>query len=282
MDVRMITERERQDFYNYLVSEEKCKATIEKYLRDIDAFCRGIGDTPVTKEAVVAFKQQLLEQGYAVRSVNSMLASVNSLFSFLGWQNCRVKSLRIQRDVYRSESRELTKAEYFRLLGAARKPGLRLMLETICATGIRVSEVRFFTVEAMLAGEITVRCKSKTRRILIPGKLRKRLLNFAQKEKIHSGSIFLGRNGKPLDRSRIWALMKSLCATAGVEKSKVFPHNLRKLFARTFYSQKKDIAKLADILGHSNINTTRIYIISTGSEHRRQIESLGLISQGIT
>lgn len=282
MDVRMITEKIRRDFYRYLVAEEKSKATTEKYLRDIDAFCRFAGQTPVTKDVAVAYKQHLLERGYAIRSVNSMLASVNSLFSFLGWQDCRVKSLRIQREAYRPESRELTKAEYFRLLDAAQSPGLRLVLETICATGIRVSELRFFTVEAMQAGEITVRCKNKTRRILIPGKLRKRLRNFAQKEKIHSGPIFLGRNGKPLDRSRIWALMKSLCAAAGVERSKVFPHNLRKLFARTFYSQEKDIAKLADLLGHSNINTTRIYIISTGAEHRRQIERLGLICQGIT
>lgn len=282
MDVRVITEKIRRDFYRYLVAEEKSKATTEKYLRDIDAFCRFAGEMPVTKDVAVAYKQHLLERGYAVRSVNSMLASVNSLFSFLGWQDCRVKSLRIQREAYRPESRELTKAEYFRLLDAAQSPGLRLVLETICATGIRVSELRFFTVEAMQAGEITVRCKNKTRRILIPGKLRKRLRNFAQKEKIHSGPIFLGRNGKPLDRSRIWALMKSLCAAAGVERSKVFPHNLRKLFARTFYSQEKDIAKLADVLGHSNINTTRIYIISTGAEHRRQIERLGLICQGIT
>lgn len=282
MDVRVITEKIRRDFYRYLVAEEKSKATTEKYLRDIDAFCRFAGEMPVTKDVAVAYKQHLLERGYAVRSVNSMLASVNSLFSFLGWQDCRVKSLRIQREAYRPESRELTKAEYFRLLDAAQSPGLRLVLETICATGIRVSELRFFTVEAIQAGEITVRCKNKTRRILIPGKLRKRLRNFAQKEKIHSGPIFLGRNGKPLDRSRIWALMKSLCAAAGVERSKVFPHNLRKLFARTFYSQEKDIAKLADVLGHSNINTTRIYIISTGAEHRRQIERLGLICQGIT
>lgn len=277
MDERMITEKTRLDFYRYLVAEEKSRVTIEKYLRDVGAFCRFAGDSPVTKEVVVAYKQQLLERGYAVRSINSMLASINSLLSFLGWQDCRVKSLRIQREAYRPESRELTKAEYFRLLDAARQPGLRLVLETICATGIRVAELRFFTVEAMRSGEITVQCKSKVRRILIPGKLRKRLLNFAKKEKIHSGPIFCGRNGKPLDRSRIWALMKSLCAAAGVEKSKVFPHNLRKLFARTFYSQEKDIAKLADVLGHSNINTTRIYIISTGSEHRRQIERLGLI-----
>lgn len=278
MPDRIITEEICLAFYRHLVAEEKSPVTIEKYLRDIDAFCRFAGEGTVTKEVVIAYKQRLMERGYAVRSVNSMLSSVNSLLSFLGWQDCRVKSLRIQREAYRSESRELTKAEYFRLLDAARKPGLRLVLETICATGIRVSEVRFFTVETIQAGEITVRCKSKVRRILIPGKLRKRLLSFAKKEKIHSGPIFLSRNGKPLDRSRIWALMKALCGRADVKKSKVYPHNLRKLFARTFYSQDKDIAKLADILGHSNINTTRIYIISTGSEHRRKIERLGLVS----
>lgn len=279
MQNRTITEQMCLAFRRHLVAEEKSPVTIEKYLRDVGTFCRFAGDGAVTKEVMIAYKQRLLERGYAVRSINSMLASVNSLLSFLGWQDCRVKSLRIQREAYRSESKELTKAEYFRLLDAAQKPWLRLVLETICATGIRVSEVRFFTVEAIQAGEITVQCKSKIRRILIPGKLRRRLMAFAKQEKIHSGPIFRGRNGKPLDRSRIWALMKALCGMANVKKSKVFPHNLRKLFARTFYSQDKDIAKLADILGHSNINTTRIYIVSTGSEHRRQIERLGLVSR---
>lgn len=221
---------------------------------------------------------QLIEKQYSVKSINSMLVSVNSLLAFLGWSDCRVKSIRQQRQIYCTEEKELTKSEYLRLLEAAKKkPQLRLVMETICGTGIRVSELRYFTVEAVRRGEIVVNCKAKTRTILLPGKLRKLLLDYAKKNQIVSGSIFVTRNGNPLNRSNIWSDMKKLCETANVKASKVFPHNLRKLFARTFYGIEKDIAKLADILGHSSIDTTRIYIISTGTEHRREIERLGLV-----
>ena len=207
-----------------------------------------------------------------------MLVSVNSLLSFLGWADCRVKSTRQQRQIYCAEDKELTKAEYLRLPEAAKKkPQLRLVMETICGTGIRVSELRYFTVEAVQRGEVTVTCKAKTRSILLPGKLKKLLLDYAKKNRISSGPIFITRNGKPLNRSNIWSDMKKLCEAAGVKPSKVVPHNLRKLFARTFYGIEKDIAKLADILGHSSIDTTRIYIMSTGTEHRRKIEQLGLV-----
>lgn len=189
-----------------------------------------------------------------------------------------MKSLRLQKKIYCAEERELTKTEYFRLLNAADGRQIKLVLQTICSTGIRVSELRFFTVEAMRRGEIVVDCKNKTRNILVPGKLRKALLRYAKEAGIQSGAIFLGKTGKPLDRSRVWAMMKQLCEKANVLASKVFPHNLRKLFARTFYGVEKDIAKLADILGHSSINTTRIYIISTGREHREKIERLGLLA----
>lgn len=220
----------------------------------------------------------LIEKGYAVRSINSMLASLNSMFDFLGWQDCKVKSLKTQRQTYCTEEKELTKAEYLRLLKAAeQRPQLRLIMETICGTGIRVSELGFFTIEAIKRGEITVRCKSKIRTILLPGKLRKRLLGHAKKSGILSGAIFTTRNGKPLNRSNIWSQMKSLCEAANVTPGKVFPHNLRKLFARTFYGIEKDIAKLADILGHSSIDTTRIYIMTTGTEHRRKLDRLGLV-----
>ena len=261
-----------------LIREEKSTATVEKYLRDVRAFSAYVGERCVTKELTVAYKAHLQERGYALRSINSMLASVNSLMDFLGWQECRVKALKQQRQIYCAEEKELTKAEYVRLLEAAGdRPQLRLVMETICSTGIRVSELRFFTVEAVRRGEVVVHCKGKTRRILIPGKLRRRLLDYAGKEKNRSGVIFVTRSGKPLNRSSIWAQMKALCGAAGVSGSKVFPHNLRKLFARTFYGIEKDIAKLADILGHSSIDTTRIYIMSTGTEHRRKIERLGLV-----
>lgn len=278
MEKRIINNAQIEEFAAYLVREEKSAATCEKHLRDVRCFVRFAGEQAVTKETVVAWKKELVEQGYAVRSVNSMLASVNSLFSFLGWHECKVKNIRLQRQTYCAEEKELTKAEYLRLLSASRKnEQLNLVLQTICGTGIRVSELRYFTVEAVRSGEITVSCKSKTRTILVPGKLKKQLLNYAKQRNIHSGAVFLGKSGKPLDRSSIWRQMKQLCKAAGVMESKVFPHNLRKLFARTFYGIEKDIAKLADILGHSSINTTRIYIMTTGTEHRRKIERLGLV-----
>lgn len=207
-----------------------------------------------------------------------MLASVNSFLIFMDWPDCKAKSLKVQRQVYCAEEKELTKAKYERLLKAAGKnEQLRLVMETICSTGIRVSELKYFTAEAVRRGEVIVRCKAKTRTILLPGKLRRLLLDYAGKQKIRSGVIFLTGCGKPLDRKAIWAQMKRLCKAAGVKPGKVFPHNLRKLFARTFYGIEKDIAKLADILGHSSVDTTRIYIMTSGTEHRRKLERLGLV-----
>ena len=273
-----LSNKEIQEFANYLCREEKSAATQEKYLRDVRVFCVYADDNEITKEIVVAWKKQLVDSGYAVRSINSMLASVNSLLDFLGLPNCKVKNIRTQRQTYCTEDKELTKAEYLRLLAASKKnEQLNLVIQTICGTGIRVSELRYFTVEAVRHGEVTVDCKNKTRTILVPGKLKNILLNYAKRHGITIGAIFVTRTGKPLNRSNIWSAMKKLCETAGVKPSKVFPHNLRKLFARTFYGIEKDIAKLADILGHSSINTTRIYIMSTGTEHRRKIERLGLI-----
>ena len=274
----MNTQKQLEEFSCWLIREEKSNATREKYLRDISHFYRFIGQKGISKEAVLAWKQRLVDLGYAIRSVNSMLASVNSLLDYLGLGDCKVKSLKLQRQTYCTEEKELTKAEYLQLLEASKgKIQLNLVIQTICATGIRVSELQFFTVEAVRYGEITVNCKSKTRTILVPGKLKNILLNYAKRRGIKSGAIFVGKNGKPLDRSHIWRQMKQLCKAAGVKESKVFPHNLRKLFARTFYGIEKDIAKLADILGHSSINTTRIYIMTTGQEHRRKIECLGLV-----
>ena len=275
---RILDARRIQEFSSYLIRDEKSAATCEKYLRDVACFVRFLGKRFVVKETVMAWKKELIDQGYAVRSINSMLASVNGLFSFLGWHDCKVKSIRLQQPTYCAEEKELTKPEYLRLLEASRNnEQLNLVLQTICSTGIRVSELRYFTVEAVSSGEITVNCKSKTRTILLPGKLRRQLLHYAKQRKIGSGVIFRNRKGKPLDRSSIWRQMKHLCRSAGVKESKVFPHNLRKLFARMFYGIDRDIAKLADILGHSSINTTRIYIMTTGREHRRKIERLGLV-----
>jgi len=273
-----LTNEKIRAFAAYLNREEKSAATQEKYLRDVNRFCAYASSKEITKELVIAWKKSLVEQGYAVRSVNSMLASANSLLDFLGRPECKVKNIRTQRQTYCAEDKELTKTEYLRLLNVSkRNEQLNLIIQTICATGIRVSELCYFTVEAIRAGEVTVDCKNKTRTIFVPGKLKNILLNYAKRRGIDAGAIFVTRNGRTLDRSNIWSAMKKLCEIAGVKASKVFPHNLRKLFARTFYEIEKDIAKLADILGHSSINTTRIYIMTTGTEHRRKIERLGLV-----
>ena len=278
MEYRKITEEMLQMYQQHLIWDEKSMATVEKYLRDVRAFVLYADANEITKEIVLEYKKELQCKGYAVRSVNSMLASLNSFFVYMGWTECKVKSLKLQRQLYCAEEKELTKAEYERLLKAAeKKVQLRLVMQTICGTGIRVSELKYFTVEAVKHGEVVVNCKAKTRTILVPGKLKRLLLEYAGKQKIRSGVIFLMQNGKPLDRKTIWAQMKGLCREAEINPSKVFPHNLRKLFARTFYGIEKDIAKLADILGHSSIDTTRIYIMTTGMEHRRKIERLGLV-----
>ena len=280
MQSRRITEYDIQNFLMYLQEEEKSTNTIEKYLRDVRAFARYTGEKSITKETVIAYKNELIKKQYAVRSVNSMLASINSLFLFLGWVEYRVKSIKLQQQVYCSEEKELTKAEYMRLVNAAKEKGnkrLNLLLQTICATGIRVSELEYVTVEAAKRGSAIVSMKGKTRTVLIVQKLQKKLLRYATEQNIMSGSIFITRNGRPMSRTNIWHEMKSLCKQAEVNPQKVFPHNLRHLFARVFYSIEKDIAKLADILGHSSINTTRIYIITTSHEHRKRMENMRLI-----
>ena len=280
MKGRILTSEAIQNFKKYLKEEEKSKNTIEKYMRDVWEFTTYMNGEEITKESVIAYKDKLISKNYAVRSINSMLASLNSLFSFLNWMDCRVKSIKLQRQIYCPEEKELTKAEYMRLVNTAKQKGnerLNLILQTICGTGIRVSELQYITVEAVKNGEAIVSLKGKTRSVFIVKELQKKLLRYAAEQKIHSGCIFITRTGKPMSRTNIWREMKNLCEFAGVNPKKVFPHNLRHLFARIFYGIEKDIAKLADILGHSSINTTRIYIISTGDEHRRRMEHMRLI-----
>lgn len=278
MKGRILTEHLIKEFEQHLIQEEKSSITIEKYIRDVHRFRKYANQQIVTKELVISYKKNLSNLGYAVRSINSMLASLNCFLAWNGQADCKVKSVKTQRQIYCAEEKELTKAEYIRLLGVAkRQPRLHLVIQTICGTGIRVSELSYFTVEAVREGEVIVSCKNKTRTILLPGKLRKALLSYAGKCGIQTGIIFRTRLGSPLNRSNIWSEMKRLCVAAQVNPKKVFPHNLRKLFARTFYKIEKDIAKLADILGHGSIETTRIYIMSTGVEHRKKIERLGLV-----
>ena len=279
MKGRILTEDFISGFKEYLILEERSRATVEKYIRDVKVFSAFVNGVEITKEVVIEYKKHL-QESYAVRSVNSMLAIINSLFAFLGWQELRVKSIKIQQQIYCPEERELTKAEYTRLCAAAkhkRNERLNLILQTICGTGIRVSELQFITVEAARRGEASVSCKAKTRSVFIVKELQKKLLRYAAEQNIKSGMIFVTRKGKPLSRTNIWREMKNLCIEAEVNPKKVFPHNLRHLFARVFYGIEKDIAKLADILGHSNINTTRIYIITTGAEHQRRMENMRLI-----
>ena len=278
MKGRLITAKMIAEFKENLILEERSTATVEKYIRDVNTFVL-YADGEITKETVIAYKKHLQEH-YAVRSVNSMLASINSLFAFLGWHNLKVKSLKLQQQVYCPEEMELTKAEYARLCRTAERKHnerLNLILQTICGTGIRVSELQFITVEAVKQGEAVVSCKAKTRSVFIVKELKQKLLRYAAKQNIKSSMIFITRTGKPISRTNIWREMKALCIEANVNPQKVFPHNLRHLFARVFYGIEKDIAKLADILGHSSINTTRIYIISTGTEHRQRMENMRLI-----
>ena len=280
MKGRILTEKQIAAFAVYLKSEEKSENTVEKYIRDVRAFAACIDETEITKETIIAYKNKLISDNYAVRSINSMLASLNGFFSFLGWNDFKVKSIKLQRQIYCPEEKELTKAEYMRLVNTAKQKGnerLNLLIQTICGTGIRVSELQYITVEAVKYGEAVVSLKCKTRSVFIVRELQKKLLRYAAEQKITSGAIFITRNGKPMSRTNIWREMKSLCERAGVNPQKVFPHNLRHLFARTFYGIEKDIAKLADILGHSSINTTRIYIITTGNEHRQRMENMRLI-----
>ena len=276
---RRITSNEILSFKESLCESERSRATVEKYMRDIRAFISFLGSDTVSKSTVLSYKEQLTES-YAVSSVNSMLAALNSLFRHLGWGDLCVRQLKVQRRAFCSSEKELTKEEYKRLVMAAKQKEnerLALVIQSICSTGIRVSELRFITVEAARRGQTTVSLKGKTRTVFIVPSLSKKLLLYAKERGISTGSIFVTKSGKDMDRHSVWREMKALCKCADVPPEKVFPHNLRHLFARTFYGIEKDIAKLADILGHSSINTTRIYIVTTGEEHRRKMEKMRLL-----
>ena len=267
------------EFKGYLIEEEKSKATLEKYIRDVETFYRWLGEKELNKLCVLNYKEYLTGN-YAVTSVNSMLSSINSFFTYLEWFELRVKTIKVQKQIFASNEKELTKSEYDRLLSAAKSKSnqrLYLLMQTICSTGIRVSELRFITVEAINCGRAEINCKGKRRCAFLPTELCKILKNYVKEQKIKSGAVFVSKNGNPLDRSNIWSDMKKLCKEAGVSEKKVFPHNLRHLFARTYYTLQKDIVRLADILGHSSVNTTRIYTMETGEIHRKQIQRLGLL-----
>ena len=277
----ILTETQIAAYTQFLRREERAAATVEKHSRDILAFAVWLEKRPVTKEIVTQWKGRLLEDGFSPATVNAKLSAVNGLLRFLGWEECKVKFVKVQKRTFRDASRDLNRGEYQRLLDADRKLSkkrLELLLETICATVIRVSEVKYITVEAANNGRTDVSLKGKVRTILLPARLCRKLLKYAKKQKTVSGEIFLSENGTSLSRVQIWREMKRICKAAGVEPSKVFPHNLRHLFATTFYRVTKDIVKLADVLGHSSINTTRIYLLTTDTEHVRCLERLRLVS----
>ena len=277
--MRKITTKTIKSFNDYLFNEEKAVSTVNKYLHDVGEFQMWLGEHELCKTAVLAYKSYLCER-YAPASVNAALSSLNSFFNFMEWYDLRVKNLKIQKQIFASTDKELTKAEYDRLLGAAKQKKnerLYLLMQTICSTGIRVSEVRYITVETVMRGIADINCKGKRRQVFLPRQLCQILKQYIKEQKIKSGAVFVTKNGNPLDRSNIWSDMKKLCKAANVSEKKVFPHNLRHLFARTYYSLQKDIVRLADILGHSNVNTTRIYTMETGEIHRRQIQKLGLL-----
>lgn len=276
---KTITQDLIENFENYLINEEKACATLEKYMRDIKAFFEWISGTEIDKRKVLDYKEYLIGK-FAPTSVNSVLSSLNSFFEFNNWYELKVKMLKIQKQIFAQKDKELSKAEYERLLDAAKAKSnerLYLLMQTICSSGIRVSELQYITVDAVKLRKATINCKGKMRIVILPKELCRMLTEYAKTQKITSGSVFVTKTGKPLDRSTIWKMMKALCESARVSKNKVFPHNLRHLFARTFYTLQKDIIRLADILGHSSVNTTRIYTMETGEIHRRQIQKLGLL-----
>ncbi len=278
--LKIITFELLQQFRYYLKNEERENSTIEKYLQNIQSFANWLQNREVTKENLTAYKEHLIMKKYNPKTINGILSAINKFLVVAGWGDIKVKYLRIQRQLFRSSGRELTKAEYMKLLNKAQELGkerLSLLMQTICSTGIRVSELKYITVEAVKTGKAEISLKGKMRTILLTGKLCKKLLKYTKGQKITSGEIFLTRSGRGLGRKQIWAEMKALCKKAGVESGKVFPHNLRHLFARTFYKVCKDVVRLADVLGHSSIETTRIYLISTGAEHLQTLNKLNLI-----
>lgn len=277
--MRKIIDEQLKSYYSYLIEEEKSSATLEKYMRDATSFYVWLEGREFDKRDVLAYKTKIAGE-YSPASVNSVLSSLNSFFNFCEWYELCVKTLRIQRQIFSSNEKELTKEEYERLLKAAqsnKNERLYLLIQTICSTGIRVSELKYITVDAIKTGCAQIKCKGKQRTVFLPDRLCRMLKKYLKDKKIKSGSVFITKNGKPLDRSNIWSDMKKLCKRAKVSEKKVFPHNLRHLFARTYYTIQKDIIRLADILGHSNVNTTRIYTMETGEVHRKQIQHLGLL-----
>lgn len=278
IEEQIITSVQLTEYEFHLRQEERSVNTVVKYIRDLRTFFVFLAGKPITKESLLEWKEQLTKS-YAPASVNSMLAAVNSFLEWIGLP-FKVKPLKIQREIFTKPEKELTREEYYRLVKAAEcehNCRLSLLLQTICATGIRVSELQFITMQAVQTGRAVVDCKNKTRTVFLPVDLCHALRRYCREQGIKTGTIFRTKTGKPLDRSNIWKEMKTLCKSAGVEPGKVFPHNLRHLFARTYYKMEKDLSRLADLLGHANITTTRIYTMESGQEHAKQLDRMHLV-----
>ena len=278
--MRTITSEHLASFTAYLHAEEHAPSTIEKYCRDVRSFAHWLNGGAVTKESAAAWKAHLRASGRAPVTVNALLAAVNRFFRSTGWEECRVKYLTLQRRLFRESRRELTRKDYEKLYETAQKTGrlrLALLMETLAATGIRISELKYITVQAARTGRTDIHLKGKVRTILLPNKLCRKLLKYAKQQKIASGEIFLTKGGKGISRKQVWAELKALSRDAGVEPDKVFPHNLRHLFAVAFYKVCRDIVRLADVLGHTSVETTRIYLLSTGGEHLHALEQLRFV-----
>ncbi len=280
-NIYTISVKQIEDFGKYLLAEERAPGTVEKYLSDVKKFRLWLGTGELCKESLTSWKGELCSSNRQPVTVNSTIAAVNSFLSYMGKSELKIKYLKLQKKIFRDSAREMTKEDYLKLISVAQSKNnnrLAMLIETICATGVRVSEVKYITVEAARKGRADISLKGKIRTILIPGKLARKLLKYSKRQKIYAGEIFITKEGKSLDRKQIWADMKKLCKKAGVSGTKVFPHNLRHLFARTFYKASRDIVSLSDVLGHSSIETTRIYLVTTGAEHAKKLEKLGLVS----
>ena len=274
-----ITDELLLQYQKHLYEEEKTTATIKKYICDLRKLSDYASRQEITKELMIGYKEDLRKK-YKITSINSFLVAANRFFGFMGWHDAKVKTYKVQKETFCPENKHLTRAEYFRLVKAAAAKGkkrLAMILQTFCATGIRISELQYITVEAVRGNSVRIHNKGKIRTILLSDDLRKALLYYIAQQGLKKGMVFCTSSGKAVNRSNIWREMKKLCKEAGVDEEKVFPHNLRHLFAQCFYQMKKDIAELADILGHSNIETTRIYIRTTGEEHRKQLNEMKLV-----
>ena len=278
---RIISDEIIDAYITYLQEEEKCKATIEKYRRDLEKLKKYADNREITKELMIAYKAYLIEeQEYKITSINSFLAAANGFCDYQKWYDAKVKTYKTQREAFCPDNQYLTKEEYMQLVKTAKELGktrLCLILQVLCSTGMRISELTALKVQSVQKGTVVIHNKGKVRKILLPDELQKQLHCYIAKQKIKEGIVFRTAGGKPVNRSNIWKEMKMLCKKAEVDEEKVFPHNLRHLFAQCFYQLKNNIAMLADLLGHSSIETTRLYIRTTSKEHRKQLDQLGLV-----